>query len=152
MQRMLALLLLGASVPAGADIYKWTDENGRVHFGDSAAGAGKKTETVVPSGGAARRATDTGATPDAEQMKERQRRLLEVMQREEAEREAAARRQAEAKRRQDSECQRLRDALEKMDGRVVATIGKDGEPQYLDDAQRQGYVDKANLYLEQHCK
>lgn len=150
MHRSIALLLLVASAPAGADIYKWTDENGRVHFGDSAAGAGKKAEAVAP--GTRRNATPpTDATPDAEQTKLRQRRLLEALQREQAEREAATERQADVRHRQEGECQRLRDTLQNMEGRVVYTTGADGEPQYLDDTQRQDYVDKAKRHLEQNC-
>lgn len=153
MPRALALLLLVASATAQGEIYKWTDASGRVHFGDSAAGAGKPAEAVTPRSATGTPATTPATAPaDGEAAQDRRRRLLETFQREAAEREAASRRDAEEKSRQAQECQRLRDALSGMEGRVAYTRGADGEPRYLDDQQRQAYVDKANAYLQQHCQ
>lgn len=148
MPRALALLLLLASASAGAEIYKWTDENGRVHFGDGAAGAGKPAETVTPRPG--KGATPAPAIGD-EAAQERQRRLLDTFRREAAEREAAARRAEDDNARQAEECQRLRNTLAGMEGRAVYTRDENGEPRYLDDQQRQAYVDKANDYLRDNC-
>lgn len=153
MPRALALLLLVASATAQGEIYKWTDANGRVHFGDGAAGAGKPAEAVTPRSATGTPAASPATAPaDRTGAQERQRRLLETFRREAAEREAAHRRDAEQKQQQAQECQRLRDTLAGMEGRVAYTRGPDGEPQYLDDQQRQAYVDKANAYLQQNCQ
>lgn len=166
MRRLVPLLLLAACLPARAEIYKWTDENGRVHFGDSAAGAGKPAEAVtprLPKGSAASSsnrapagdggvsASDTPAARPLDRM-ERQRRISEALEREEAERQAAARRQAEQKVHQADDCRRVREQLQNMEGRVVYTTGADGEPHYLDDAERKAYADKAAAYLQQNCQ
>lgn len=42
---LLGALLLLASVSVHAEVYKWTDENGKVHFGDRAP-AEKKAEAI----------------------------------------------------------------------------------------------------------
>lgn len=152
MKPAATLLLLLACSHAGAEIYKWTDENGRLHFGDSAAGAGKPAQAVTPR-------SATGTVPeaarrpdDARSAQERQRRLLDMYQREATEREAAARAEAERKSRQDLECERLRRILANMEGRAVFVRGSDGEPQFLDDNQRQAYVDKTTAYLRENCQ
>lgn len=44
---LLLLLLMAASSTGGADIYKWQDKNGVVHFGDNATGQGKVEKVDV---------------------------------------------------------------------------------------------------------
>ena len=63
----LALLILFA-LPAHADIYKWTDENGKVHYGDQAP-ANPKTKTLnvkpaQPSSAVPSRAGDKSSGAD----------------------------------------------------------------------------------------
>lgn len=173
MRLPLAVLLLAASLPAGADIYKWTDENGRVHFGDSAAGAGKPATAVQPAaparGGASTGAgasssagsnssssshssAGSGAPGDSRSLMERQKRISDVLQQEEAARQQAAREQAQQQARTAADCERLRHQLESMEGRAVYIPGPDGERQFMDDAQRKDYVDKANALLAEHCR
>lgn len=167
MRLPLAVLLLAASLPAGADIYKWTDENGRVHFGDSAAGAGKPASTVQPaaparggassgsgsnSGSSANSSAGGGAPGDSRSLMERQKRISDVLQQEEAARQQAAREQAQQQARTAADCERLRHQLESMEGRAVYIPGPDGERQFMDDAQRKDYVDKANALLAEHCR
>lgn len=53
---LLALLLPGVSLPAGAEVYRWVDDQGRVHYGDSApenqqsTTIDTSTENVLESG------------------------------------------------------------------------------------------------------
>jgi len=46
MKHLLFLLLL-ISIPSAAEIYKWTDEKGNVHFGDSPKDESKAEKVVV---------------------------------------------------------------------------------------------------------
>lgn len=161
MPRLAALLLLPllAAGLARADIYQWTDENGRVHFGDAPAGAGQKARplapprVVSPSGGSGKAAAPA-ADSDAAARRQRLERLREAN---EADRQAAEEREREkereAKRKEGlaRDCQRLRNELAAMEGRPVYLTGENGERQYLDDAQRKDYVDKANQALQEHC-
>lgn len=152
MRPFIALLLLGASLPAGADIYKWTDENGRVHFGDSAAGAGKPATPVAPAVPAGTGGGSSAPPVDSRSLMERQRRISDVLQQEEAARQQAAREQAQQTAHDKAECQNLRNQLQSMEGRRVFITGDDGVRQYIDDAQRKDYVDKANALLAEHCR
>lgn len=47
MTRLLLLLLLTAASAASADIYKWKDKDGVVHFSDNATGQGKAEKVEV---------------------------------------------------------------------------------------------------------
>lgn len=46
MKSILIVLLLAAPIVAGAEIYKWTDAQGRVHFSDKPVDKNGKTEIV----------------------------------------------------------------------------------------------------------
>lgn len=161
MLRSLPLLLLLAAGPAGAEIYKWTDANGRVHFGDSATAAreGAKAESVAPAPGTKPGAASgsagspsSGAGGDARALRERERRVLEALQQDRAERDRSAQEQAAARQQREQECRRLRQELASMEGRPVYLTDEKGERQFLDDTQRRDYVDKANALLAEHCQ
>lgn len=59
----LAIILLALSLPASAQVYKWTDENGQVHFGQRPPPASGAEH--VPIG------ETNGALPPAEAYKSR---------------------------------------------------------------------------------
>jgi hypothetical protein len=44
----VACALLAVSWPAAAQVYKWTDENGKVHYGDKPQGAKSATAIAAP--------------------------------------------------------------------------------------------------------
>jgi Domain of unknown function (DUF4124) len=47
----IACALLVVSGPAAAQVYKWTDENGKVHYGDKPQGAKPATKIATPATG-----------------------------------------------------------------------------------------------------
>ena len=46
MTKLLALLLLGAAATASAQVYRWVDDKGRVHYSNAAPPAGAKATIV----------------------------------------------------------------------------------------------------------
>jgi Domain of unknown function (DUF4124) len=81
MHKITFLLLSSLSLAAqAADLYKWTDEKGQVHYGDAPAGQEKKVEKIQPLGvdltdeqrqdAAARRTRETSAADSARQARE----------------------------------------------------------------------------------
>ncbi|MCC2637939.1 MAG: hypothetical protein K0Q68_1658 [Moraxellaceae bacterium] len=144
MHKAVALLLLAASLPAGAEIYKWTDAQGRVHFGDSAAGTGKPAEAIeTPQPG-----NTYGTDPERSA---RQRRLNQVLQAEAAEREYSARQAARQRDEREAQCQRLRHELQGMEGRATYYTDDNGERHFLDDGQRREHVASVNRQLKANC-
>lgn len=49
MQRKLILFvtILGLAAPAGAQVFRWTDKDGRVHYGDDPAPTARNTREVT---------------------------------------------------------------------------------------------------------
>jgi hypothetical protein len=105
----LALMIIAAAMAMGpvsaAEVYRWTDADGRVHYGSrppqDAAGA-RSVELPEAPGGAAR-----AADLDSAQRRDRQRRLLEAYSHERRQKQAAAAESAERRQEQERRCRAL---------------------------------------------
>lgn len=147
MLRIIALLLLILALPAAAgEIYRWTDAEGRVHFGDRPpAGTGEALPLTS-------RPTPPAPAPDAGARRQRQEQLLrafETERRERAEQAAAAR--AETARRERN-CRSARERLEGV--RSAAYLFRrdgSGERVILDDAERAAAEAETEALVTQWC-
>lgn len=143
MRSLALLLLLTPALPAQAEVYQWTDSNGRLHFGDQPAqGARNVRPVAAPTpartypGSSPSPAADPAAAPDARERLERQQAAAD------ADADAAARAR---------KCQALRRHLQSIEGVRAFHEAPNGERHYLDDAERQAYVERVNRDLEAHC-
>lgn len=128
-----------------AEVYKWTDADGRVHFGDRPP-HGKAATVQLPAA-----ATDTpAATP--EQRLEQQRRLLRAYDEERRlKRDARAQAQRDAEDRQ-RRCAQARDDLHNREfAGGLYRLGPDGQREFLNDAERESAVAEARAAVEQWC-
>jgi hypothetical protein len=145
-QLLLATLLLCAGAAAVADIYKWLDEQGKVHYGDrppAAPGDSQAVEITPP----------TPVSADQAERAHARRRLLEAY---EADRADELREQAEADAAREEmarKCERARRDLAAV-GRanVVYTQGKDGERIYMSDRDREQAVATAEAWMRKWCR
>jgi len=143
----LFLTLLFIS-PLQAEVYRWTDEQGRVHFSDRPTGESAQEielrEASPPSGPSHQNLP--------EDRKEMRTRMLEVFEQERAEkREAAAKRKQERKERK----RKCLDARVRYDNYSNAgsiyEYTESGERKYFDKQQRQEYVAKLKADVERYC-
>lgn len=148
MKTLLAFLLLLLSLPATAEIYKWTDASGRVHFGDKPTDKAAKTETLALPAPTA--SVAPAATPD--NRLERQRRLLKVMEQERAEKERKQQALAAAEASRQRECTKLRNTLKDSEGRLIYTTDEDGVDHFLTEEQRRGYIEQLRRALQENCQ
>ena len=150
MKKIAPLLLLLSTAASAAEIYKWTDEDGNVHYGDRPDGITDTTEvelvTVtsrrtnperVQAGVAARQERD-GARADARSEREAARQAAD---------EARAAEEERAER-----CVASRARLEKyVVSRRLYRVGDDGEREYLDDSQIEEARAQAQQQVEEYC-
>ena len=159
MLKALALIAGLTLAGAAAAQYKWTDQNGRVQYGDTPPqganaapmrGRPSPSSSYAPSSSepeAAEKKDDakkplTAADQDAEFRKRRQAA--------EKERQKQAKAQEEAEDRREN-CARAREYTRTLDtGRVVRTDAK-GENYYLDDAQLAQERARAQQIIQQSC-
>jgi hypothetical protein len=145
----LAIVLATLAAPAGAEIYKWSDAQGKVHYGDQAPSSSipipfnpqTSKDAEARAMEARRQAADQAARVRLEQEKAR-----EAANRQRDASEAEARRKAE-------NCQRARSNLETLQrayGRITK-VDAQGRTQVLDAAARQAEMERAMRYIAENC-
>lgn len=142
---VLGLLLAGAAMHAVAEVYRWVDAQGRVHYGDRApadGGARELERLELPSG-------SVGPDPESAAGRERGRRLLEVWELERQERAGSA---AAARRAAAQECERLQAYLRELaTARLLYRRGANGRPEYFDAGERRRYEAELRERLAREC-
>lgn len=135
-------LLLASTAAGGADVYKWTDDDGEVHFSDKPA-AGRKTEKLHidtrTDEATAKRLQQFEATAEANQRR-----------REQAEAEAAE--AAREKERIEAYCRESRARYEQLkNARRPQYVNEQGEREFIDEAQREEWLKAAQAEIDKHC-
>jgi hypothetical protein len=128
---VLVCSLLSLSV-AAAEVFRWTDENGQVHFSQR-----------PPPGGAQRMdlpEADAGGVSDESELverRQRERRLLEAYDYEREQKKARQAREADKQKEVAVQCDRLQQYWRRLSfpGPVYFTR-EDGEREYLSDERR----------------
>jgi type IV secretory pathway VirB10-like protein len=171
MKRVLTLALLLAALPASAVLYKWVDQDGKVHYSDQPPPDGAKKSGVVnapapnapstpaPSGDAA---APSAAKPDgeaanaapkapkttAEQEMEFRKRRLEA-----AEAEAKRQQDAQAAEEKKRNCAQATNRLTALEaGGRLTKYGPPGETLYLSDAEISRELGEARKVADSWCK
>jgi hypothetical protein len=155
MTRYIPLALCLLVLPAWAGLYKWTDENGKVHYSDQPPpGDVKKSETVKQPKPAAAGPAVAGAKPSAapktpaEQEMEFRRRRLEA-----AEAEAKAKKEAEASEEKKRNCERANAQVASLQrGGRITRPGPNGEQTYLSDDEIAKELVNARKAADSWCK
>jgi hypothetical protein len=160
---MMRFLVLGSMLVftalASAQMYRWVDEDGRVHYTSTPPPPGVKARTLrapsaAPAPAADDAAKDAGAkdarkvplTP-AEQEQEFRKRQLEAQKA--REKEALAAKDAEAKQ---ENCARARETLRTFEsGQRISRTNAQGERYYLDDDARAGEAEAARGAVQDWC-
>lgn len=146
--RLWFVIVLMTSVTANAaEIYRWTDERGQVHYGERPPDD-RAQSMDIPTGStsAPRLQADEAAR------RARQQRLLEAYEYERA-RKAERAAQAASKASQLAvQCERLRNQWRRLNyGGPVYFQGEDGERRYLDEQQRAAEKNRLRPAYREAC-
>jgi hypothetical protein len=129
-----ALLLAALAVePAAADgIYRWVDDQGRVHFGSYPGAADARRMDIDTSAPA-----EAAGGASLSRRQENQRRLLDDFSRERELRRAEQAERETRRREQAAACAELRDYRDQLRRQgPVYVLAADGSRDYLDDRRR----------------
>jgi hypothetical protein len=162
MLRILAfstLILAGAVSVAYADVYRWVDDHGSVHYSDRWVPGSELIKTSRPRSGTsdadAHRAADSTRTalpgmdrgPGADHLSGADRAAEQISQ----DKAAQAVKQDVAKVR-DQQCKDAKERYQKaIQARRIFTTTKDGERQYISDQDADSYRVKARADLQELC-
>jgi hypothetical protein len=147
-KRFAWLLLVGMPLWAHAEIYKWTDQYGRVHYGDQAPPQGAQKEDPQKSDNPIQvMEGDNGPTGKVDR-----RRLTRALEKENRQRDkqraAKAKREAQRERNCGNARQRLR--MYQNAGRIFRTDAN-GQRHYYTDAQRADALEAAQQQVDKWC-
>lgn len=149
MGKFLLILLMLASANSFAEVNKWIDDQGRVHYSDQPPPPDVQAK-VLGSGsdGGASGVTATGQPTFVEQE-------AAVKRAQQADQAAAA--QAAAKQAADdalkASCNSAQQNLRNLQSGVrIMNVNSSGDRYFIDDAQRQQRIDKAQQDVSNYCK
>jgi hypothetical protein len=150
-------LMLAFAAAASAQLYKWTDKDGRVRYTDRPPPAGTKARTIAtPSSAPAAAAQDTEAAKDGApqgaltpEQQEQAFRKRQLDAQKAAEKSALAGQEEAAKR---ENCARAREYQRTLEsGQRVSRTNAQGEREYIDDATRDREVESARKAVTDWC-
>lgn len=144
----LLISILIVPAPTLADLYKWTDSNGQVHYSDQVP-AGTESKRLGPS-----------SNPQRERDAEAARRALadrvsQSKQQRQQEQDSEEKKLAEAeqKRKKEEACRQARERLAVLNHNgPIARVNEQGERYYMDAAQRQSEIDATQRRVDEVCK
>jgi len=144
----LIILLVSLSFvgDATAGIYRWTDENGNVHFGDKPVDAGSATELKIDA------SRKSGITNSSGNRSEREYLLKKIEEEKQEQAEAKSKRLAEKKERQ-AKCNALKSNYQAhIQSNRSYRMSPDGERTYLSDAERTARNNNLKKAISKYCR
>lgn len=148
---LIALIFLAAPLSLHAELYKWEDSSGKVHYSDVPP-PDAKTTTVGRSKG---KAAQTPATPNKATPKNLADKELEFNKRRQEAKESAskAEKEAAAAKEKQENCTRSKATLRSLkEGSRMSTTNEKGERVVIDDTMRQRETERAQKDVDSWCK
>jgi hypothetical protein len=144
-----ALVAIAPGSLAADEVYRWVDEDGVVHFSDSAEGIPNDAEVIdVPSESRGQAETMPPATTTAPQAEEGP----SYAQQRRDERAEARRKAAEERQQIEATCAEARSRVAALEPSThVLVEGEDGTVKRLEDDARLELLDEAKAYIAQNC-
>ncbi|MEO7072700.1 MAG: DUF4124 domain-containing protein [Rhodanobacter sp.] len=141
MQRSLLVVVLLLLAPvAFAQVYKWTDAGGTVHYSETPPSSGTNYKQIKTSGNAEAIAAPAPAATDADKTAAGTPPV------------APAKPVADTPENRAVLCASLKTNLDALRGSEPVVMQKDGKPVALDDSQRQAQMASAQGQYLQYCQ
>jgi hypothetical protein len=147
---LMVLLLLSQAVHS--EVYKWTDENGKVHFGDRPPVEQETEQVAVPTGATSAGGEEASAVENNTNRQETTQRLLDQYAAERDEKRKAAHKKKEEKAQQKANCAVAKDNLRNFQehGRIYKLL-PNGERYYYSAAEREQALARARAEVKRWC-
>lgn len=140
---LIALFGMVLSAQSAAELYKWVDENGKVHFSDKKHKAAKNAQDIS--------ASLKSTNVDSSQRSQKQLNDIFTQKRQaQAQNQPSAKEQQAAYKARYNQCRKMRYKLSKIDGRVQY-VDKDGKIIPTTEKQRQQDVAETRAWLNKNC-
>lgn len=157
MKRIIMVALCLAAVPVQAELYKWTDAQGRVHFTDRKPAEGGKVETlrtpqVTPPGGRDAGWSSSSSAESQKSVLDRQKRMADILAQEREQQEAAQARKKKEEVERLKKCHEARDYRRNAQGARLYEIDPKGERVFMDDKAYDAHMRELENAIKEFCK
>ncbi|MFQ5658853.1 MAG: DUF4124 domain-containing protein [Gammaproteobacteria bacterium] len=130
--------------PVSAEIYKWTDRDGYVHYGDHPTNTAAEKIKIKKA---------PGHNSGLQQRLEKQRRLLEIYDEDRQEKKINQANAREEKKKREANCVLAKKNLKETRNAsfLYEDSGDASKPHILSDQERTRVESRAELYIKQWC-
>lgn len=136
--------------PLQAGIYKWTDEQGRVHFSDKPPGQDTPQYQLRTPASADSTSADEALSDEERRVK--QRKLMDSLEADRLEKEQAAARQKQQQAIRSRNCQYARAELRaSKEANLIYDYDATGNKVYLNEAQKLKYLEAKYAAVRKWC-
>ena len=141
------LLLAGLLItPAGAEVYKWTDEQGRVHYGDRPPEEGAQSVDVDPG------SSSGSPVPSDAERRDKTRRLLRAYDEERRIKQQREQQEAARAAERQQRCAHARDRLRSYtQAGGLYELDDQGNRRFLDESRRRQAEARAAQDVSRWC-
>lgn len=147
MKLLLVIALLAFSGSLYSGVYKWTDADGKVHYGDRPVGGAEELR-IKDSPRPSKRLS---GQPDMDRKQSRQR-LLEVYREEREEKKRLRQEQKAERKKRKKSCINARGELERyQNAQGIYDMTESGEREYLSKEQRVQYINRLQREVKKWC-
>jgi len=147
---LLAAALAALATAAGAQQYKWVDQNGRTQYGDNPPPGVKATRLAGPSSAPAPAAAAKGAQKPLTAVE--QDAAFRKRQDDAAKASQKSSQEADIASQRKDQCARAQEYLRSLESGVrIARTDANGERAYLEDDERAAEATKARAMVQQSC-
>lgn len=139
---LLGLLLLCGT--AHAEVYKWVDDKGQVHYGDHPKGGG--------SGEVAIDNKPEDASPSADSNKHKTEEVLKDMEKSRKQKEKAQKKKYAAQQKQDEKCLQEQNKIRKLEAKMQRDYREFSNDRSDSYKRAEAEVADRRKYIEQYCR
>lgn len=148
MKNSLLLLVFMMPLVVHASVYKWVDENGKVHYGDQPQASQPAVEMKVD---------DTAPAPsysdDELSREEKRERLLQSMEEDRVEKQEMREKQKAVREKNRQKCNRYRDKMRHYErASSLYKLDKDGNRVYMSEGDRDRATKNLQANIKKYCR
>ena len=145
---VISIFLLGGISPAKAELYKWVDEQGKVHYSDQPASGKIKSETKLEIANQPAKAGADNTKTWQEKDLDYKKRLADA-----AEAETKKQQVAQDAKTKLENCDKAKQNLSQLESNLpVTTFNENTGRTILNEAQRADATEKARKSVSEWCK
>ena len=148
MKNFIRILLMAAPLVVNASVYKWVDENGKVHYGDRPQGGQPTVEIQVDTVPEAQPSPGDGMS-----RAEKRERLLQAMEEDRVEKQEQREKQKALSQQNKQKCNRYRDRMRHYQrASALYNLDNNGNRVYVSDADRTSATKKLQAKINKYCR